>query len=134
LIKNAAKYGLRKVADFALPKFARPNNIRFIRNIGTVPEVDANGMFWASPEDKALTNMTYDTSFRTHRHYRSRPGTEYLVIPPKSFNGQRFLSIDPMDTFLPNGKLAAKDVTLISGNPEMRALASSRGFNVASNQ
>lgn len=109
-----------------------PKNINFIRNIGNVPTVEENGMIWLSPSDRALTNMTWPTSFRTHRHYKSRPGANYLVINPKSLEGERFLSIDPMDTFIHNRQVPAKEVTFISGDPEARAVANSRGFNVMS--
>lgn len=127
-LANAVRKGASTVAFNFSPN---KTNIRFIRNMKGVPEVDENGMFMLSPERNALTNFTWDKSFRTHKRYKHRPGGEYLVINPESLKGERFLSTDPMDSFIPNRQLRASDVILISGNPETRALAKSRGFKVA---
>lgn len=110
-------------------KNATRPNINFIRNLGDVPDVN-NNAFWASPKDNALTNMTWPTSFRTHKRYRSRPGEHYIVMPNELFRGQKFLSTDPMDTFLRNTELPANKSYFISGNKEARDLARSRGFNI----
>lgn len=109
-----------------------PSNVVFIRNIGEVPDVDVNGQFWLSPQERAFSNMTWDKSFRTHRRYKNRPGSEYLIIKPESLKGERFLSTEPMDSFIKNRTLNANEVTLISGNPETRRLASERGFKTLS--
>lgn len=128
-------YPTTKLYNYSVNKIAHsPTNIQFIRNIGTVPEVDDLGNFYISPEENALANFTWDKSFRTHRHYKTRPGAEYMLIKPESLKGERFLSTDPMDSFIPNRKLPASDVTIISGNPETRALAESRGFKTLSSE
>lgn len=126
---NMFKKGFNLVKQVVNPY---PSNVVFIRNIGGIPDVDINGQFWLSPKEKALSNMTWDKSFRTHKSYKNRPGSEYLIVNPKSLKGSKFFSTEPMDSFIKNRTLNANDVTLISGNPETRRLASERGFKVLS--
>lgn len=105
-------------------------NIKFIRNVSDVPEIK-NGKVMLSPENNALTNMTYDQSFRTHRNYSTRPGGTYMIIDPEAFSGKNMLSIEPMDTFLKNEPIDKKFITIISGDENVIKKAESMGYKTA---
>ena len=140
---NTGSYNGRVVPSWQLPRgernqlqFLEPNskygNLRFIRNLGVVPEVE-NGMVRLAPRDNNLLNLTSDLPFRRHKKY-NKTHAHYIYMRPEAFAGHAPLSIDPMDTMFINQGISIdpKNITFLSGDVNALREARKRGFRVKS--
>ena len=140
---NTGAYNGRTVPSWQLPRgernqlrFLEPNskygNLRFIRNLGVVPEVE-NGMVRLAPRDNNLLNLTSDLPFRRHKKY-NKTHAHYIYMRPEAFAGHAPLSIDPMDTMFINQGVSIdpKNITFLSGDVNALREARKRGFRVKS--
>lgn len=131
---------LTEAERLGIPKGDRNNNkrygnIKFIRNIGLhnqpnyMPYI-SDGKIKLSPDENLLVNLTTDLPFRTHQKYAYRPGGEIMIIDPKAFRGQTFLSLDPSDSMVLNKDLVVdpKHVQIITGNKDIAKTLSQSGI------
>ena len=118
------------------PIFTEPTsaygNIRFIRNLNVVPDVE-DGFALLAPKENNLLNVTTDIPFRTHGHYKNRPH-HYIYFRPEALSGHAPMSIKPMDTFFINNNIKVRpdQITFVSGDINALRVARQRGFRVKS--
>lgn len=109
-------------------------SLKFIRNLGVVPDLTSDGFVQLSPSHNALVNFTTDIPFRTHKNYSKIPGAHYLIIDANELQGYTPLSIEPMDSyFINNMKLRPNQITFLSGDEQALKMANERGFKTATN-
>lgn len=131
---------LTEAERLGIPKGERNNNkrygnIKFIRNIGLHNQPNympymIDDKIKLSSDENLLVNLTTDLPFRTHQKYAHRPGGEIMIIDPKAFRGQTFLSLDPSDSMILNKDLVVdpKHVQIITGNKDIAKTLSQSGI------
>ena len=112
-------------------------NLKFIRNIGGLPEVGKSGGLTLAPQDNIFGNFTTDVPFRLHPNYSVMPGGEVLLVDPSALRGKTPWNIDPMDTFFRANELVDVDpgkVTLLTGNEGLLDNAEKLGIKTKTSQ
>ena len=108
-------------------------NIKFIRNLGVVPNIGKDGFVTLAPVNNVLVNFTTDLPFRRHPSYSKIPGAHYIIVEANELSGYTPLSIEPMDTFFINNlKLKPSQITFLSGDEQSLDIAKNLGFNIES--
>ena len=132
-ISEAERKGIPKTDRNNIVRPTNWGNLRFIRNIGGLPQI-INGKVMVAPESNMIANFTTDLPFRIHEDYSTLPGREYMLISPQGFVGKHPIGIDPMDTMFPNKGLTIDPeyVTIVSGSDDILQEAQKQGFKIQS--